>query len=178
MAGFVRRDHPNTGGIIKRTHIFADTAADAFFRVHFGQLDPPFFPFAELDLGLHAIDGLFRNRAVLFAHHAIPAVHIGNAAGHIEGGQTDLDLVFFLFGQRSNRLCWAYMSAGRAGVIAVSDDGHQVRCEKAFQAGFRNGRLQATSGAYFHAHATGRAAGEEVRLGSGTGWADEPGMID
>jgi len=178
VPGLVRAEHANSRCIVQRTHVFADTAANALFGIHARLLDQQLSTVAKLDFHRHTIDGFVRNRAMLFTNDTIAPIDIGNATCRIERRQSDFDLVLFFLQQRPNGLRRADMPAQRTRVITVTNQRHEMGSKNPLQASLCNCRLKPPRRANLHTHSTCSAPSEEFRFRTCSRRANQSGMID
>ena len=116
------------------------------------------------DCGFFQLNGLFGQRAHLFANQAGLVVRPGNAAVLIDIGQTNNLLAFLFKGKRWNGLDRADLAAQVAGIVAVAQTRHQDGGTQPLQSGIEDRRLEPAGGTNPDAFVTACAFGESDHI--------------
>jgi hypothetical protein len=117
------------------------------------------------DWALFEVDGFIRNRTHLLADDAGLLPRQCEAAALVDDGFADYLLTLFLEVERRDCLGRAGLSAGVAGIIALSETWRQYRRSEAFQTGFEYSGLDCTRWTGAHALVTACTAGEDDYIG-------------
>src|SRR5574341_140150 len=108
-----------------RATVFADAAADTQPRVHVGEQLAPQLPVTPWDLALLQVYRLLRHRAHLLTDEALALPAPGDATVPLDGRHPDHLLALLFQPQGRDGLHRAHLPAGVAGIIAVTQAGHQ-----------------------------------------------------